>query len=154
MDYFECRFNRAFRAFRINIEKGEAKLLQNAIPLPTHDQIAESGSGEENAAYIRELLQTPSTQEEEVFISERRKALIRAIRELPWEERKVIILCEILEYDIESENPDKITVATMCNVTGRTVRNRLRRAKSRLLISLQKLKEESCQAHQPQARYP
>lgn len=155
LDYFECRFNHAFRAFRINIVKGETKLLQNATPLPTQDQMTESRSGEENAAYIRELLQTPSTQEEEIFISERRKALRKAILELTWEERKAIILCEILEYDIESENPDKKTVATMCNVTGRTVRNRLRKAKSRLLESpsLQKVREESCQSHQPQARY-
>lgn len=155
LDYFECRFNLAFRTFRINIVKEETKLLQKAIPIPTHDQPAESESGEENAAYIRELLQTPSTQEEEIYISERRKALRMAILELPWEERKVIILREILKYDIESENPDKNTVATMCNVTGRTVRNRLRRAKSRLLASpsLQKLKEKSCQTHQPQVRY-
>ena len=143
LDYFECRFHRAFRTYRIDIVNKETKQLQRTVPLPTHDQLDESGSGDGITAYVREVLKIPATQEEEVFLDERRSVLWSAIRELPWDERKVIILHEILDYDVESENPDKETVATLCDVTGKTVRNRLKRAKSRLLESLQKLKEES-----------
>jgi hypothetical protein len=31
-------------------------------------------------------------------------------------------------YDVESENPNKTTAATLCGVTGRTIRNRLSNA--------------------------
>jgi len=41
-------------------------------------------------------------------------------------------LCHVLGYDEESENPDKRTAATICGVTGRTIRNRLKRAAARL----------------------
>ena len=143
LDYFECRFHSAFRTFRIDIVNEEKKQLQRTVPLPTHDQLDESGSGDGITAYVREVLKIPATQEKEIFLDERRSALRRAIRELPQDERKVIILHEILDYDVESENPDKKTVATLCDITGRTVRNRLKRAKSRLLKSLQKFKEES-----------
>jgi DNA-directed RNA polymerase specialized sigma24 family protein len=51
---------------------------------------------------------------------------------LPPDERRAVELCHILGYDEESEDPNKRTAATICGVTGRTIRNRLKRAAARL----------------------
>ena len=61
-----------------------------------------------------------------------------AINALPEDERKAVILVHVMGYDEESDDPDKVTAATICGCTGRTIRNRLTRAAKKLST----LKEE------------
>jgi DNA-directed RNA polymerase specialized sigma24 family protein len=51
---------------------------------------------------------------------------------LPPEERDAVILCHVMGYPEESDDPAKRTAATICGVTGRTTRNRLKRAAAKL----------------------
>jgi DNA-directed RNA polymerase specialized sigma24 family protein len=57
---------------------------------------------------------------------------LKAIDNLPLDERKAVVLCHVLEYEEESDDPSKTTAATLCGVTGRTIRNRLSRAAKKL----------------------
>jgi DNA-directed RNA polymerase specialized sigma24 family protein len=61
-----------------------------------------------------------------------RKERLEAIDKLPFDERKVVILCGVLGVKEESDDPTVVTAATLCGVTGRTVRNRLKRAAAKL----------------------
>ena len=69
-----------------------------------------------------------ATQDNDLLLA----ALIDAIESLPYDERHAVALCHILGYKEESENPDVVTAATICNCTGRTIRNRLNRAAAKL----------------------
>ena len=71
---------------------------------------------------------SPATQDGDVFRSE----LHDAILELPPDERDAVILVHALGYQEESDDPAEETAATRCDCTGRTIRNRLTRAATKL----------------------
>jgi hypothetical protein len=134
LDYFECRFNRAFRAFRIDLIRKEISHAKYIAPLPDTSDEEERSSQDDVFARVSEAFRTPARQEDHVFLEEVRKT----INALPSDERKAVVLCNILGYQEESEDPKKQTAATLCGVTGRTIRNRLHRAAAKL----SKLKED------------
>ena len=68
------------------------------------------------------------TQEWEIL----RAPLIEAIKKLPREERKAVVLVHVLGYKQESEDPNEVTAATRCKCTGKTIYNRLKRAEKKL----------------------
>ena len=68
-----------------------------------------------------------TTEENALF----RKDFLTAIKNLPADEHQAVVL-RIMGYDEESEDPKKRTIATICGVTGRTIRNRLKRAAAKL----------------------
>jgi DNA-directed RNA polymerase specialized sigma24 family protein len=124
LDFFEAHFNQAFRAFRIDIVRREEKLRKRT-------NVTLSDTEDDESSFDDDLLkhfQTPATQESTFVL----KQLREAIRSLPPDERQAVVLCHILEYDVESENPEKRTAATISHVTGRTIRNRLNRAAAKL----------------------
>lgn len=47
---------------------------------------------------------------------------------LPADIRRAVVLCHEMGYEEESVDPTKITAATLCGVTGRTIRSRIRQA--------------------------
>ena len=77
---------------------------------------------------VSETFRSPATQESTIF----RNDLLKAINNLPPDERKAVVLCHLMGYEEESEDPEKTTAATLCGVTGRTIRNRLSRAAAKL----------------------
>jgi DNA-directed RNA polymerase specialized sigma24 family protein len=77
---------------------------------------------------LSEYLRTPAIPQRALVLREFKEAL----NALPADERKAVILCHIMGYDQESDDPEKITAATICGVRGRTIRNRLTRAAARL----------------------
>jgi len=128
LDFFECRFNRAFRYFRIDFMRrlrADAKQMEESS---AENEAGDSLPEDESLCRLSPALQTPAMQLSGVF----RVELLNAIKCLPPDERRAVVLCHMYGYEIESEDPSKITAATLCGVTGRTIRNRLSRAAVKL----------------------
>jgi hypothetical protein len=116
LDFFECRFNAAFRTFRIDIMRS-TKRADSHAPLPTDARDTEEE--------VRTNRDVPSCR------AEQGDGLARAalLDRLPPKVREAVILCHEMGYDEESEDPNKITAATLCKVSGRTIRERLKKAR-------------------------
>jgi hypothetical protein len=119
LDYFEVRFNAAFAALRTDLVREEVRVLRRASPVPDDEAIARRPDA---------VLRSPATPEHGLFLTQ----LCHAIQTLPPEERDAVILCHIMGYAEEADDPAKRTAATICGVTGRTIRNRLTRAAAKL----------------------
>lgn len=129
LDIYECRFNMAFRALRIDMVDRELSRLDRTAKLPEHEDEHEPHAYEEDAfARLSEAFRTPANQQDSLFLKE----LWEAINALPSDERMALILCNVLGYKVESTDPDEATAATRCNCTGRTIRNRLSQAAAKL----------------------
>jgi hypothetical protein len=134
LDYYEVRFNDAFRAFRVTRFRAEVDRLNRTRDLPdaTRPRLA---IDDEVLARLLDLSRSTADPEQLVL----RKQLRAAIDSLPPDERKALVLCRLMGLKEESEDPNELTAAKECGVTGRTIRNRLERA----LAKLSKMKEES-----------
>ena len=131
LDFYECRFNKAFRALRIDAVRRDVRRRKCEIPvvnLPASEVASEPDAYEDVFARLSEAFKILPTQEWDVF----REPFARAIEALPDNERDAVILVRVLGYKEESENPGEETAATRCNCTGRTIRNRLTRAAAKL----------------------
>ena len=129
LDYFECRFNLAFQSLRVDIVRSAVAGQRATVSLSeVPDDGEESEYDDKLFARISEALRTPATQEGNMQLGE----LLETINSLPPEERQAVMLCHVLGYDEESDDPDKTTAATLAGVTGRTIRNRLSRAAKKL----------------------
>lgn len=127
LDYYECRFNRAFRTFRISVVRKEITRLKYLDePEETDDETYEQT--DDALSQVLGNLTSPATQEWEML----RAPLIEAIKKLPREERKAVILVHVLGYMQESEDHNEVTAATRCKCTGKTIYNRLKRAEKKL----------------------
>jgi hypothetical protein len=136
LDYFEVRFNHAFQSFRIARLRPVFALLEKEIEIP--EAAGETVEGEldnEVLARLATLQGSASNPEERVF----RNQVVRAINALPPMEREALVLVHYYGFKIEAEDPGETTAATLCGVRGRTIQNRLNRAKAKL----SKLKEVS-----------
>jgi DNA-directed RNA polymerase specialized sigma24 family protein len=128
LDFFECRFNRAFRSFWISFMRRpstRAMLLEVSL---NENKGEDSPGDEDSIAGKFSEFQQPAMQFSGVF----RDELLNAINSLPPDERRAVVLCHMLGYKAESEIPSETTAATLCRVTGRTIRNRLERAAKKL----------------------
>lgn len=131
LDYYECRFNKAFRTLRIDGVRGAArrrKEIVDVAPLPQSEAKSERDAYENAFARVSDAFKVFPTQEWDAF----REPFLKAIEALPPDERDSVILVHVLGYKEESEDPDEETAATRCNCTGRTIRNRLTRAAGKL----------------------
>ena len=131
LDFYECRFNLAFRALRIDAIRRNIRLCKRSIDvvdLQSPDSTGEPESYEDTSDRGPENFKDLSTLEWRTI----RQPLVKAIEDLPDDEREAVILVHVLGYEVESEDPEKRTAATLCNCTGRTIRNRLTRAASKL----------------------
>ncbi|MCY4638547.1 MAG: hypothetical protein OXG04_29285 [Acidobacteria bacterium] len=131
LDFYECRFNKAFRALRIDAVRRNVRRRKRGITvvdLPP-SQVASGPDGYEDAfARVSDAFKILPTQDWDVL----REPFLKAIEALPADERDAVILVHVLGYTEESDDPEKETAATRCNCTGRTIRNRLTRAAARL----------------------
>lgn len=133
LDFFEVRFNMAFRTFRIERMRPELDRLATEMELADPDS-PEAPIDEELRTRLFKACRSASDVEERIF----RKQVHAAIRALPPEERRALVLCYMMGYKEESVDPNEETAATLCGVTGRTIRNRLARA----IAKLSRLKED------------
>ncbi len=131
LDFYECRFNKAFRALRIDAVRRDVRRRKRGITvidLPPSEAASEPDGYEDAFARVSHAFKILPTQEWDVF----REPFVKAIEALPADERDAVILVHVLGYKEESEDPEKETAATRCNCTGRTIRNRLTRAAAKL----------------------
>lgn len=128
LDYFECKFNSAFRTIRIDVFRSESSRLKHITPLPTMSDERGEEAEEDVWARVSDAFRCAAMQEDATF----RNELRTAINALPPDERKAVVLCHFLGYKVESNNPDEHTAATRCGVSGRTISSRLRRAAAKL----------------------
>jgi hypothetical protein len=118
LDFYECRFNRAFRTFRIDVLKHEKGQETRFSQFPD-----EAPTGDEKAAPNLGAIPSSRAKQED--------ALLRAemLNSLSPDLRRAVVLVHEMGYEIESEDDTKITAATICGVSGRTIRTRLKLAK-------------------------
>ena len=128
LNFYECRFNRAFKFFRIDMVRREIARLRPITQMPAPDDDGEPGPHDEVFTRVSEAFRTAPTQEGQLIQSE----LHGAILSLPADERDAVILVHVLGYQEESDDPEVVTAATRCDCSGRTIRNRLTRAAVKL----------------------
>lgn len=131
LDFYECRFNKAFRSLRIDAVRRDARRRNEIVDvaaLPPSEAKDEPDAYEDAFARVSDAFKVFPTQEWDAF----RDPFVKAIEALPPDERDAVILVHVLGYKEESEDPNEETAATRCNCTGRTIRNRLTRAAGKL----------------------
>lgn len=131
LDFYECRFNKAFRALRIDGVRRDARRRKRTIKvvdLPPPEVENMPDAYEDAFARVSETFRVLPTQEWDVF----REPFVQAIEALPPDEREAVMLVHVFGYKVESEDPEEETAATRCKCTGRTIRNRLTRAAAKL----------------------
>jgi RNA polymerase sigma factor (sigma-70 family) len=128
LDFFECRFNLAFRRFRLPYIQRERERAEPLISRPSAPESSDELTDDEFLSQLSEAGRTPANQDTYVL----RHTLLRAIDTLPLDQRDAVMLRYFYELPEESENPSVRSVASVCGVTGRTIRNRINRALARL----------------------
>ena len=131
LDFFECRFNQAFRAFRAQYVRPARRTARHVEDVPVSDNEVET-TADDVLARLSEAYRSAPTQEEHVERSELRAKLANALNSLPNEQREAVVLVHIYDMKEESDDPAEMTAARKCNVTGRTIRNRLTKARTAL----------------------
>jgi hypothetical protein len=136
LDFFEVRFNKAFFVFRATRVRTELAQINSQTPLPEpSDEITliEQELDDEVLARMSDLHGAGGNPEDRIF----QRQVFDAIKALPPDQRKAVVLVHLLGFKQGSENPDETTAATLCGVDERTIRNRLKRA----FATLSKLQE-------------
>ena len=131
LDFYECRFNRAFRALRVDVVRRHERLSKRGNTTPNLPQVhteMDGGFTQDVFDMVSDAFNGHSMLESTLL----REELNSAIRDLPADERDAVVLVHGLGYKVESVDPDEATAATWCNCTGRTIRNRLSSAATKL----------------------
>jgi hypothetical protein len=128
LDYYECKFNRAFRSLRINHVRAEINARSKLTDLPEKTTaVGDTTLDADALARLSRAARTGASQEDQVYLRE----VLNAVNALPPAQRRAFVLRRILGYTEESAAAEE-------GVTGRTMRNRVERADARL----KKLKED------------
>lgn len=127
LDFYECRFNLAFRTFWIDYATREAGHSGRFTAVETEEELDEALDDEECLKDI-----SASVHHDTPEARLRLHRLLMAIDALPEKERDAVVLVYILGYKEESNDPSEETAATKCKCTGRTIRNRLASAAAKL----------------------
>ena len=135
LDFYEIRFNLAFQAFRLDRVKAERSRVNNLMSITNPPIEGEEENNEDVLVRLSSEMRVAATQENTVLAHE----LWEALKALSTDERAAFILCYVLDYKVESKDPGQVTAATLCNCSGRTIRNRLASATAKLKPLKEKL---------------
>jgi hypothetical protein len=127
LDFYECRFNLAFRTFWIERVQREVAHLGRFTAAESEGDFDELSFDEE---YLKDISDSMHNDTPETRL--RMQQLVKAIDTLPEKERDAVVLVHIMGFKEESNDLDEETAATKCNCTGRTIRNRLASAAAKL----------------------
>jgi hypothetical protein len=129
LDYYECKFAHALRTLRINHVRAETTRLEDLADLPeTRNDDGEPTFDDEMLGRLSSMARINGAQEDRTYLPK----VLKAVNDLPFDQKRAVVLVRILGYDAESDDPSKRTAATICDVEGRTIRNRLSRADKQL----------------------
>lgn len=129
LDYYECKFGRAFKSLRLDrIDAAKAKRKKALPPLPQiTNEDGEVMPDEEALALLSRAARIGASQEDRIYLPQ----VLKAVNALPLDQRRAVVLRRIVGYTEEQ-------TAAICKVDKRTVRYRLARADAQL----KKLKED------------
>jgi hypothetical protein len=136
LDFFECCFNLAFRTFRIPYIRKEIARSHGRVYAPT-DTGEQQDLGDD--WFLSELAEKFRDRDAPVDLT-LRQAISNALDTLPFDQCKAVMLVYYHGLPIESEDPSVTSAATVCGVTGRAIRYRLRKALEALSIKFQTAK--------------
>lgn len=128
LDIYECKFNMAFRTLRLDrLEKAQNHNdnFQDVSAVLSED---DNRSDDDALALLSDASWTLPMQDSAVMARE----LYDAIMGLPPDIRKAVILCKFYQLKEESSDPSETTASKLCKCSGRTIRNRLTKAKELL----------------------
>lgn len=128
LDYYECRFNSAFRTLRVDRVNQELIRLERFHPVESVEDVEELFDDPRLLKEFTASLQDHHTPEARA----RMQQLLAAIEALPKKQREAVVLVHIMGLKEESEDAHEETAATRCGCTGRTIRNRLTSAAAKL----------------------
>lgn len=128
LDFYECKFNLAFRAFYVDRVNQEVLHLNRFAAVESIEELDEALGDSGLLKDIVTSLHDCETPDARL----RMQQLLEAIDALPMKERNAVTLVHIMGFKEESEDPDEETAATKCKCTGRTIRNRLASAEAKL----------------------
>jgi sigma-70-like protein len=121
LDYYECRFGRAFKALRIDHVRAEISRRKELTDLPeVTNEHGDTMLDDEALARLSRAARIGPSQEDGAYLPQVLKAV-----NLPPGQRRAVVLRRIIGHEEE-------VVAKECDVGGRTIRNRLSRADERL----------------------
>lgn len=122
LDIYECAFARALSALLYTV-------LRQFNALNRESSIEDDHREDEDDAPKHQLRADKDRDPEQITIA---KQMWAGIERLPKAQRDAFVHHHVYGYEIESVDPKKTTVASLCGVTGRTVRNLLQRATNAL----------------------
>lgn len=132
LDYFEINFASAVKMLRSTAQSKADPEEERTQPLSRNDEEAISPEVEKAAGSFDPF--NPSKIDDTTY----RSALGAAIKALPADEREVVLLT-LKGYQDASNDPDVITISKLLGCVDQTVRNRRKRAFSKLRSTLEKL---------------
>lgn len=126
LDFYECRFNRAFQALRVDAIRRRRRPRE--VPASQcGPATAQAGEPDGYPGILGTLASKPDT-----FGVEERAELLRLVEELLDADERQALALRHMGYPVESENPGTTTIATLCGVSGRTIRTRLAKAEAKI----------------------
>jgi hypothetical protein len=127
LDYYECRFNRAFAALRIDIYNREVGQVNRSVPETTEsgEEIADDSNSDDRTGAD---FCVSSRLEDHVYA----KQVAAFLRTLPLDEYQAVVLCRLMNLTQED-------AAKRLRVSVKTIYNRLTRAD----LKLARLKEDA-----------
>jgi len=133
LDPFEVMFDGALAALRRDLYGAERRRdLRKAELNPPDDEAAPASAEDPFRQPEAENALGMTTAEYKIF----REQALRSIDVLPHDEREPIRLL-LQGHKIDAKDPDEMTIAKICDVNERTVRNRIKRGVERLRASLE-----------------
>lgn len=128
LDFYECRFNLAFRKFWIALEQRGFKHAKRFPQLQRDSECREHGLNDDEMNRLAAALRTPRS-----WGDDHRAELYDAIQVLPPDEREAVVLHHLMGYDIESENSKKNNsrYVVRCNGADNTKSPQLRSGAAR-----------------------
>lgn len=124
LDIFECNFYWAVRALNWSVLRLELKKEERKAEIVGGDEI--DGHGTDVLESVTEAVQDPAA------LASRDELLDQMMQTLTPDELNAVVLCRVLKFKEESKDTNETTASRLCNCTGRTIRNRLKRADVKL----------------------
>jgi len=115
LDFYECKFNRAFKFLRIDALDRENVRVKPIAEMPKPRDVDPTDTNDETYAKLTKALHSPSNQEDALMLSQVRKI----IDQLPPEQRDAVILCRVMGYT-------KAAAGKRCQCDEGTIRYRLK----------------------------